>query len=773
MGGPAGDRVARANVDESPVRVFDSLGRWVGVAACLVSAASALTGMPAVATAATSALGAVALVVARVGVRSVGPRRHSTAVADEILAATSVSAIDATVRAEMSSWSQFPLLWCALVPVVPTGDPPGLADGAARDLRRILAAVELSDLRPRSLELPRGEAVALVCGADSGLVLVVASPRRITDDAVAAIGEMAALAGVAARQIALDAEVAERRDLGRFQALVQFSSDAIFIVDAAGTIRYAAPSVTGVLGRWSVDVVGMSVQDLVAPDHASDISSFLANVQSLDARNSASAALRFVRGDGTEIDGEMTGANLLDSSDVRGIVITVRDISSRVELERQLRHQAFHDGLTGLANRALFRDRLDRAMRARRSPSDHAPAVVFVDLDEFKALNDNFGHAAGDQALRTVAERITGCLRGGDTAARLGGDEFAILLEDIPDDQGLVELVQRVVDAVGTPMSLGSDVIVRIAASAGVAACTDDVATSDDLLRRADLAMYRAKAGTRQVVQYESRMHEVVHDRLELASELDTAIRERTLDVHYQPIVELATERIVGIEAFVRWESPTRGPLRPGDFLDVAEETGLIVPLGAEVLDIALGDLATWRELGVEGFALSVNVSARQFLHDDFEEVVHAALARHATDPTLLQLEITEGVLTAGAETAQGRLRSLAARGVEIALDDFGTGQSSLRILQTLPVGQLKIDRSFVSLLRGHESVVARSIVDLASTLGASAVAEGIEHPDELAALRALGCQLGQGNLFGAPLPASEVLPILLAERLLGVPQAT
>ncbi|WP_436794016.1 putative bifunctional diguanylate cyclase/phosphodiesterase [Actinospongicola halichondriae] len=773
VGELASNRDARAGEDGAPVHVFDSMGRWVAVLACLVAAISALAGMPPAATAATSILGALAVVVTRVRARSVGPRRSATAVADDILAARSVPAIEARVRAELESWSEFSLSWCALVPVVPAHDPVGLSGSALTDLHRILAAVDLSDLRPRSLELARGEAVALTCGVDSGLVLVVASPQWISEDAVAAIGELAAISGAAARQVALDAEITERRESARFETLVQFSSDAIFIVDAAGTIRYAAPSVTSVLGRWSVDVVGVALRDLVVPEQADDVSTFLANVQSLDARNAASAALRFVRGDGTEIDGEMTGANLLDSSDVRGIVVTVRDISSRVELEQQLRHQAFHDGLTGLANRALFRDRLDRAMRVRRDPTDNAPAVVYLDLDGFKALNDNFGHAAGDQALRSVAERITGCLRGGDTAARLGGDEFAVLLEDIPDDRALVELVQRVVDAVAAPMTIGTDTVVRIAASAGIATCAGEVASSDDLLRRADMAMYRAKAGVQQVVQYESAMHDVVHDRLRLSADLDTAIRERELEVHYQPIIDLVTERIVAVEAFVRWSHPTRGPLGPGDFLDIAEETGLIVPLGAQVLDVALRDLASWHDLGVGGFGLSVNVSARQFLHDDFEDVVRDALARHSAEPTLLHLEITEDVLTVGEQMAQDRLRSLAALGIGVALDDFGTGQSSLRTLQTLPVDQLKIDRSFVSLLREHESVVARSIVDLAATLGASAVAEGIEHPDELAALRRLGCRLGQGNLFGSPVPATEVLPMLLAERLMGEPHAT
>ncbi len=754
--------------DQSPVHVFDSIGRWVATLACLLAATSALAGLAPRVTAATAVLGAVGILVAQAKVRAVvGPRRSATAIADEILAARTVGGIESAVVAEIASWPRFALSWCALVSVVPIDEPRGLPAGGIDDLRRILASVDLSDLRPRYLDLVKGEVVAINCGVESHLVLVVASSRRITPEAEAAFGELAAIAGVAARQLDLDAEVAERRDSARFEELVRFSSDAIFIVDAAGRIRYAAPSVTSVLGRLSVDVEGRALGDLVIPEHTPDLATFLGNVQLLEARNSTSVALRFTRADGSEIDGELTGANLLDNRDVRGIVITVRDVSGRVELEKQLRHQAFHDGLTGLANRALFRDRLDRAMRVRRDPTVHAPAVAYIDLDDFKAINDTFGHAAGDQALRCVADRIAACLRGGDSPARLGGDEFAILVEQTPDERALVELVQRVVDAIAEPMTLGTDTVVSVSASAGVAACTSGVASVDDLLRRADIAMYRAKVrGKQQVAHYESEMHRVVHERLDLAAELDTAIRQHALELHYQPILDLASERIVGVEAFVRWPNASRGPLGPHDFLEIAEDTGLIVPLGAHVLNTALADLASWRALGIDDFLVSVNVSVRQFLHDEFEATVRDALVTHDIDPALLLLEITESALTLGETAAEDRLRSLAALGVGVALDDFGTGQSSLRTLQTLPVGQLKIDRSFVSALRADGSVVAQSIVDLALALGASAVAEGIEHPDEVVALRSLGCGLGQGNLFGAPSPASVVLPLLVADRL-------
>lgn len=749
--------------------MFDSMGRWVGLLACVVAAASALAGFPAPATAGCAFLGAVGILVAGVRRRTpVGSVRNATVIADEILAATDLVAVETVIRHEIESWPDFELRWCALAPVVPLDEQRMLPHTVARELQLVLTTVDLSDPSPTLTPLPEGEAVALTCGAESDLVLVVKG-RRIPDDAATVFGELAALAGIAARQLGLDAELRDRRRSARYEELVRFSSDAIFIVDGSGTIRYAAPSVTTVLGRWSVDVEGTALRSLVVDEQATDVDTFLGNVQLLDARNPTAVALRFVRGDGVEIDGELTGANLLDNADVRGIVVTVRDVSGRIELERRLRHQAFHDGLTGLANRALFRDRLERAMRVRRDSTDHAPAVAYIDLDDFKAVNDSFGHAAGDQVLRTVAERITACLRGGDTAARLGGDEFAVLLEDIPDDTALVPLVQRLIDAIAAPMTVGRDTVVSVSASAGLATCAGDVSTSDDLLRRADMAMYRAKVrGKQQVAHFESGMQQVVHDRMEIAAELDQAIRVGEIAVHYQPVIDLVSERIVGVEAFVRWESPSRGMLTPADFLGVAEDTGLIVPLGALVLDRALRDLREWQDLGVDGFVVSVNVSTRQFLHEDFEATVLGALSTHGIDPSRLQLEITEDALTVGEERAEERLRRLAAHGVRVALDDFGTGQSSLRTLQTLPVGQLKIDRSFVSALADDSSTMTRSIVDLAVTLGAAAVAEGIEASDELAALRSLGCGLGQGNLFAAPGPADTVLPLLVADRLVG-----
>lgn len=757
------------------VRVFDTMGRWTGLLACLAAAASALTRQPAAATGSFALLGAVGILIAHVEQERRGPRRRSRSqLADDVFAARTVEAIEAVVRAELEGWNGLHLRWCALSPIVPTTDPHP-AHPHEQDLLRVLARIHRTEVSPVRLEVAGGDAVAVPCGGASGFVLVVVA-RHLSAAAEEELVDIAGTIGVAVRKLAVDAKAADHRASARFEGLVRFASDAIFIVDAGGRIRYATPSVTTVLGHLSSDLQGRSLSELVVADHAADVGTFVGQVQLQDARSPTSVALRFQRADGTTIDGELTGANLLDNPDVRGIVTTVRDVSARVALEQQLRHQAFHDGLTGLANRALFRDRLDRSMRVRRGPRDHAPAVAFLDLDDFKRINDTLGHAAGDALLRTVAERIEACLRGADTAARLGGDEFAVLIEETPaDDAAVDDLLQRVIDSIRRPITLGTDRVVDVSASVGIAMATPDVGSSEDLLRHADMAMYRAKLqGKAQVVRYESAMHRLLHDRLELTAELDAAVRDHTLDVHYQPIIDLHSERVVAVEALVRWPHATLGMLPAGRFLDVAEESGLIVPLGTAVLERALDHLVEWRAMGLGDLVVSVNVSPREFLHEGFEDVLFDALEARALDPGCLVIEITEGALAPDPRAAADRLRRIADRGVRAALDDFGTGSSSLQALRTLPLHQLKIDRGFVSALRGDgaDAGIAGTIVDLARSLGAVSVAEGIEDPVELDALRALGCSLGQGNLFGPPAAADAVLPMLMAHAAVTSPRA-
>jgi diguanylate cyclase (GGDEF)-like protein/PAS domain S-box-containing protein len=431
------------------------------------------------------------------------------------------------------------------------------------------------------------------------------------------------------------------------------------------------------------------------------------------------------------------------------------DITARREAEELLRHQAFHDPLTGLANRALFTDRVQHALVVGGEAGREA-AVLFVDLDDFKAVNDSLGHVAGDDLLRVVGLRLRDAVSAGHTVARLGGDEFAVLVEDA-DVTGAAGLAERLGEVLASPFELGGREVF-VTASVGIAIGGE----AEELLRSADVAMYRAKArGKAQYAVYAPRMDEDVVGRLELVADLRRARVEEEFVLHYQPTVELATGAVVGVEALVRWRHPARGLLEPSAFISLAEETGRIVDIGSWVLREACRQAACWhRELpGADGLSVSVNVSTRQMRRPGLAEEVRAALERSGLEPSALTLEITESVLARRRDEMASVLEDVTQLGVRLALDDFGTGYSSLSLLQDLPVGALKIDRSFVqSVDTGPERVAfVRAIVELAGALGLTVVAEGIETASHVIALRRLGCRLGQGFHFAAPLEPAEL----------------
>ena len=436
----------------------------------------------------------------------------------------------------------------------------------------------------------------------------------------------------------------------------------------------------------------------------------------------------------------------------------VHDITLRKELERQLQHQAFHDSLTGLANRALFADRVSHAM-SRQGRARRSLAVIFLDLDDFKTVNDSLGHAAGDQLLTAVAERLRGVMRPEDTVARFGGDEFAMLLEET-NRESARRVAERVLAALRSPFDLqGKQVFAR--GSAGVAVAQPGSSPADDLLRHADLAMYTAKArGKGRIEFFEPRMHLAVIRRQELRTELEHAISREDFVLHYQPFVDLRNGRLAGLEALVRWRHPERGLIEPAEFIPAAEETGLIVPLGAWVLGEATRQMAAWIKAGVlPGNAplISVNLSTRQLTDPGLVNMVAAALREAEFDPARLYLEITESALMA--DVAEQSLADLRGIGVKLAMDDFGTGYSSLSYLERLPVDLLKIDRSFTASLGSDREVpvLLRSIIKLGQTLRLQVLAEGIERLDQVVRLRELGCKLGQGYHFSPPLPADAV----------------
>jgi diguanylate cyclase (GGDEF)-like protein len=417
-------------------------------------------------------------------------------------------------------------------------------------------------------------------------------------------------------------------------------------------------------------------------------------------------------------------------------------------------HQALHDSLTGLPNRALFLDRLTHAL-ARRAGAGRV-GVLFCDLDRFKTVNDSMGHAAGDQLLVAVAARLSECLRVGDTAARLGGDEFAILIEDVGSEREALSVAERVADVLRAPIVIrGREVFVS--SSIGIVVGNG---AGEELLRNADVAMYRAKAeGKGCHALFEPSMRAEVLERIELEADLQRAVERDELVVHYQPVMSLADGRLEAFEALVRWQHPTRGLMAPLTFIPLAEETDLIVDIGRWVLETSCVQAQAW------GTSISVNLSGRQLEQSDLVEVVARALARSGLAPERLWLEITETVLMHDTEATIERLRALKALGVKLAVDDFGTGYSSLRYLRRFPIDLLKMAKPFVDGLNASPDgeALARTILELGVSLGLRTVAEGIEGDDELASLRRLGCDLGQGFLFARPMPAAEATALLRA----------
>jgi diguanylate cyclase (GGDEF)-like protein len=474
---------------------------------------------------------------------------------------------------------------------------------------------------------------------------------------------------------------------------------------------------------------------------------------------------------------EAIANDLSRDPDVNGVVLTLRDISDRRLLEEELRHRAFHDSLTDLPNRVLFNDRVDQAL-SRIQRRGTLVSVLLIDVDDFKLVNDTLGHAAGDELLVQVGVRLMGCLRRDDTAARLGGDEFAVCAEFDPSaDFDLTALATRVLDAFRAPFSAhGSELNARV--SIGISTANERTHVAADMLREADLALYAAKtAGKGTFRFFEPELQEAALDRLERRTALENAIESGELRLHYQPIIRLTDGVITGLEALVRWQHPVDGLVPPSEFIPLAEQSGLIVPLGEWVLNQACADLSRWQRSWHSAFGMaphvSVNVSPRQLQSGNFPEVIENALTRHSIDASALTVEITESCLAEDSVEVLSCLHTLDERGVILSLDDFGTGYSSLSYLRRFPMRILKIDQSFVQATDTHEGLtLLAAIVAMARSLGLSLVAEGIENEDQAKELKRLGCDEGQGFLYWRPM-AGEGIDELLAEANLSVVAAT
>jgi diguanylate cyclase (GGDEF)-like protein/PAS domain S-box-containing protein len=439
---------------------------------------------------------------------------------------------------------------------------------------------------------------------------------------------------------------------------------------------------------------------------------------------------------------------------------SMMDVTDRKNLEQQLTHQALHDPLTGIANRILFRDRVEHAL-AKLPRINFGLSVLFLDLDNFKAINDSLGHAAGDRLLILVAERLQDCLRATDTAARLGGDEFAVLIESVQRNEESLVIAERILEVMRQPFHIeGREVFVGV--SIGIANCSNEKATADELLRNADLAMYLAKSGGKgRYVIFEPRMHDELMQRIELEEDLRRGIDSKEFILYYQPIFDLDTSRPLGVEALVRWKHPKFGVLPPMRFIPLAEETSLIVPLGDWILTEACRQTAEWKNRLdlADDFSVTVNISIRQFQSNELMGIVNKALKLSGLPPKCLILEITESFLMQDTEATINKLNELRKIGCRLAIDDFGTGYSSLSYLQRFPIDILKIDKSFVDKLgRGGEgNAVARAIITMGDSLRLKTIAEGIEFAEQISELRDLGCAAGQGFHFAKPLDAGSI----------------
>jgi diguanylate cyclase (GGDEF)-like protein/PAS domain S-box-containing protein len=538
------------------------------------------------------------------------------------------------------------------------------------------------------------------------------------------------------------------------------------ILGADGTIEYESPAVERVLGFNAQERIGGSAFDALHPDDRAWGEALLADLVGSPGAM-ATGEFRIKHHDGSWRWIEAVGKNLFDDPAVGGIVVNYRDITSRKTLEDELRHQAFHDSLTGLANRALFTDRLEHAL-SLSSRGPHELAVLFVDLDDFKTINDSLGHGEGDAILVSVAERLRGALRSSDTLARMGGDEFAVLVEDPATASEPTVVANRVMSVLQAPFAQGGKELF-VHASIGVAVQTSHGLTAEELLRNADVSMYIAKRkGKNRVEVFEPSMHAEALARLALKGDLQRAMERGEFFLLYQPVLDLATLEIVGVEALLRWRHPERGVVGPLTFIPVAEETGLIIELGRWVLLEACRQAVAW-DLATSSrpLTMNVNVSGRQVAEPGFVAEVAQILVDTALDPTRLVLEFTEGVLIQDTEATMATLRDLKTLGLRLAIDDFGTGYSSLSYVRQFPIDILKIDRSFVASMADgpDETALLESILNLSDTLHLETVAEGIENAVQLSELQNLGADLGQGFLFAKPLAAADIAALLALPR--------
>jgi diguanylate cyclase (GGDEF)-like protein/PAS domain S-box-containing protein len=593
--------------------------------------------------------------------------------------------------------------------------------------------------------------------------LVVAADERKLTALKRTLEVLAAQAALAIERITLTAEVARNDTELYFRTLVQNTADVILIVNNDSTIRYASPSAATVLGDQ--DLIGRRITDLVIPEQRVRAEGGLSQVQAgIDPPGLAFWSTE--RPDGTLVEVEVHFRDLRTEPTVNGIVFTIRDVTEQRRLNRELQRLAYHDSLTGLPNRVQFTDQVRTALAQARS-DQAVVGVLFLDLDDFKMVNDSLGHEIGDQLLQVVARRLSDAVAGDAVPARLGGDEFAVLVGQARAVSDVEQIADRVVAALAEPVVLGGSML-SASASVGVAT-TQEEATNNDLLRKADMALYTAKAaGKGQWRRYQPGLHATMVKKVALRSALERAVNRREFALVYQPIVRLADSAPMGLEALLRWADPQRGMVPPSEFIDVAEESGLIVPIGNWALERALADAAEWSAQETSSAPyLSLNISVRQFHSSGFLATVRRELRNSGLPPHRLLLEITESLLLRDDERVWGDLTRLRDLGIRVAIDDFGTGYSSLSYLRQVAIDVLKIDKTFIDAMASSKQQLALvdTIVRLAQTLGLDVVAEGVSRAEDRDLLVNMGCPYGQGYLFSRPMSFEAATRWLVGQR--------
>jgi len=641
-----------------------------------------------------------------------------------------------------------------------------------------------------------GSAVAVTLALTFG-ILSLALPGLHSPDDTYSLNLKEWVRGLAALVLLFDIyTIYQRRQLQRirrqwaereqiFQLITENAADMIAVIDRNGKRLYNSPAYQKILGYAPEELAATSSMDQIHPDDLARVLEASAKANSTGRGERLEYRIRHKDGSWRFLE-STASAIRSPEGDTNGLVIVNRDITERKRAEEKLAHQTFHDGLTGLPNRALFLDRLQRSITHSRRHSDFKFAVLFIDIDEFKVFNDSLGHAAGDRLLVQIAERLTASLRGVDTVsrprlgevenpyegestlARPGGDEFTVLIEELHDPSDAIRVAERIQHRLAIPFDYNNQQIV-LSVSIGIAFSNICAVEAQDVLRDAEIAMYRAKStGKARYEVFDHAMHAGAIKRLQLETDLRVALELKQFRVYYQPIVSLRNHQIVGFETLSRWQRP-EGLIMPGEFIAVADETGIILPINQQLLYEACRQLRSWHALfpADPPLTLNVNITPKQFAQPNLAAQIGKTLQETGLDPSAVNLEITETIAMADADRSAVVLSELKALGVRLDIDDFGTGYSSLSRLQHFPVDRLKIDRSFISRMDTDVETreIVRIIVMLAHGLGLKVVAEGVETQAQADMLKDLDCELAQGYLYSRPVPSETIDQLLSKNR--------